>query len=115
MTPRGNDHGANLLVGEELDAGIREDSQESGGVTAEEPPGAVGAVNVLHGGCDAEPGASVFGELGAVGLEEDLDAVKRCDYGFALRIIVISIRIFVEEAGSTYRASCQAARGAGLP
>ena len=50
-----DDDGAYLLVGEEFDGCVREDTQESGGVASEESSHAVLSVDVPHGGHDAEP------------------------------------------------------------
>ena len=43
---------------------------------AEEPSGAVFAVDVFHGCDHSKPAASVFCELGIGGLEEDFDTVE---------------------------------------
>ena len=49
----GNDNVADLLVGEEFDAGVGEDPEKSGGVAAKETPEAVGGVNTAYGGGEA--------------------------------------------------------------
>lgn len=80
----GDDDGADLFVGEELDGGVGEDAEERGGMASEEPAEAGFFVDVPHGGYDAEPGAGVFCKLRVRGLEEDFDPVKRSDHRFGL-------------------------------
>jgi hypothetical protein len=56
----GDDDGADLLVGEKLDAGVGEDAEEGGAVAAVEAEGTVLEVDIFDGGGGAEPGRSVF-------------------------------------------------------
>ena len=53
-------------------------------MTAEETAKTILTVNFTHGRYDAEPGAAIFGKLGARGLEKNLDAVERTYDGFGL-------------------------------
>lgn len=75
---------AYLLVGEELDSGVGEDAKECRGVAAEEAQGPILEVDVADSFGGAGPAAGVFLELWVGGLEEDLYAVERRDYGFCL-------------------------------
>ena len=77
-----DDPGADLLVGEELDAGIGKDTEQRGRVALEEAGEASGNVDVADGRGESRPRARVLCELGILRLEEDLDAVERCDYCF---------------------------------
>lgn len=100
-----------MLVREELDGGVGEDTQEGGGMTAEETTDAGLPVDVSHGGDDAEPGASVFGKLGVRGLEEDFDAVEGTDDCFGLvhgRVSVDRVQ-FGRRIIGAYGTSCQPA------
>ena len=84
------DAGADLLVGEEFDAGVGEDAEEGGGVAFEEAADTGGGVDVVHGCGEAGPGAGVFCELGVFGLEEDFHAVEGADYSFCLGCRTVS-------------------------
>lgn len=53
-------------------------------MAAKETTQTVLAVDVPHGGHDAEPCSRVFGKLRVGCLEEDFDAVERADYGLGL-------------------------------
>jgi hypothetical protein len=77
-------HGSDLLICEELNSGVGEDTKEGCGVAAEEASETILVINVTHGGYDAEPAASVLGELRIGSLEEDLYAVERTDNCFGL-------------------------------
>ena len=84
MSGARNQRGAELLVGEEFDGGVREYAEERGRVAAEEPTRARLGIDVAHCGHDAEPRARVFGELRVGGLEEDFHPVKRADNSLSL-------------------------------
>lgn len=75
---------ADLLVGEELDAGIGKDTQQRGGMTSVQAQHALLTVYVPHRRRDAEPRAGIFCELGTAGLEEDFHSVEGCDDGLGL-------------------------------
>lgn len=77
-------HRPDLLVGDELDGGVREDAEQCGRVSAEETGDAFGPRDVPHGAGRTEPRSTVFGELGTRGLEQDLDSVKGRYEGFSL-------------------------------
>ena len=115
---------AHLLVGEELDGGVREDFEEGGRVAAEEAAGAVLGVDVPHGCHHAEPGAGVLGELGGGGLKEDFHPVEGRDYCFGLweQCMWLACWWWIESGlwskkggGQAYGASCQAAGEPTLP
>lgn len=84
MAVVGDDDGADLLVGEEFYAGVGEDAEQGGAVAAEQAQDALVQVDVLDRCRGAESGGGVLAELGVVGLEEDLDAVKGRDDCFCL-------------------------------
>jgi hypothetical protein len=73
-----------LLVGDEFDAGVGKDAEESCGMAAKETAEALVGVDVADRPYQAEPVAGVFGELGIGGLEEDLDPVEGSDDCFCL-------------------------------
>ena len=84
MSGAGDQHGAELLVGEELDGSVREYAKERGRVAAEKPTHARLGVDVTHRSYNPEPGARVFGELGVGGLEEDFHPIERADDSLGL-------------------------------
>lgn len=84
MSGARNQRGAELLVGEEFDGGVREYTKEGGRVATEEPAHARLGIDVAHCGHDAEPRARVFGELRVGGLKENLHPVKRADDSLSL-------------------------------
>ena len=77
-----------MLICEELDAGVWEDTKKGCGMAFEESAHAGRNVDVSHRNGDAGPGAGVFCEVGVAGLEEDLYTVKGADYGFGLALYV---------------------------
>lgn len=79
-----DDDSAVLLVGEELDASVREDAQQRRRVTPEQTAETFTAANIAEGPREAEPVTGIFREMGVGGLEEDFDAVQRSYYGFGL-------------------------------
>ena len=85
-----------LLVGEELNRCIGEYPDEGRGVSSKEPTHTGLSVDVAHGGHDAKPRSSVFGELWVGRLEEDLDPVEGTDHCLGLllsqRIVYFSER-----------------------
>jgi hypothetical protein len=81
-----------LLVGEELDGGVGEDTEESGRVALEQASGTFIALDVADGGRETGPAAGVLGKLGIGCLEEDLDAIERRNDRFGLDLHSISKR-----------------------
>lgn len=63
MVMRRYDDGANLLVGQELDGGIWEYTEEGGRVALEKARSAFGALDVTDGSRKTCPAAGVLGEL----------------------------------------------------
>lgn len=80
-----DDNGAELLVGNEFDGSIWEDTQEGSRVATEKPTNTVLFINIAHSCYNAEPGASIFRELGVGRLEKDFDAIEGADQSFGLR------------------------------
>ena len=84
MGGAGDQHGAELLVGEELNGGVRKYAKKRGRMAAKKPAHARLGVDVTHRSHDPEPGACVFGELRVGGLEEDFHPVERADDSLGL-------------------------------
>jgi len=63
------ENASDLFVSKEFNRCVREDSEESGGMTAKETGDPVAVVDVAHGGYGAEMRRSIFGEGRGAGLE----------------------------------------------
>lgn len=92
-----------MLVGEEFNAGIGEDSEEGSRVATVQAQDTFMRVNVLHSRGNAEPGACVFCELRVTRLKEDLDSVERRDNGFRLAGKVSQNCLSPQSVGEAYR------------